>query len=105
VHAGAIPWLVEGRDAVLHSSTGSGKTLAYLLPLLARVNPEDTYVQCVVLAPSRELATQIASVADQIGEALDIVVGTAIGGANLQRQVGGWDTTSLETHVFRCSSC
>lgn len=47
--------------------TTLGKTLAYLLPLLSRVNPEEQHIQLLVLAPSRELAAQIASVATEVG--------------------------------------
>jgi superfamily II DNA/RNA helicase len=51
---------------VLHSYTGSGKTLAYVLPLLQRVDPDFQAIQLVILAPSRELATQIAQVVNQV---------------------------------------
>lgn len=51
---------------MLHSYTGSGKTLAYVLPLLQRVDPDFQAIQLVILAPSRELATQIAQVVNQV---------------------------------------
>lgn len=52
----------EGKDIILLSPTGSGKTLAYLLPLLHILSQDDNRVQCLILAPSRELALQITSV-------------------------------------------
>lgn len=66
MQSAAFPVLSSGRHAVLHSYTGSGKTLAYLLPLLKRVDPDSKAIQLLVLAPSRELATQIAQVASQV---------------------------------------
>ena len=52
----------EGKDLILLSPTGSGKTLAFLLPLLLTLKPGDSFIQALILAPSRELALQIESV-------------------------------------------
>ena len=52
----------EKRDIILLSPTGSGKTLAFILPVLKMLNPPSGRVQCVVIAPSRELVIQIAGV-------------------------------------------
>lgn len=70
-------------DVVLGAPTGSGKTLAFLLPLLAKVRPGGTKVEVVVVAPGRELAAQIASVARAFFPDLSIVA--LIGGANGER--------------------
>ncbi len=50
------------RDLVLLSPTGSGKTLAFLLPLLKSLKSDSSYVQVLILVPSRELALQIEQV-------------------------------------------
>ncbi|MBN7828152.1 DEAD/DEAH box helicase, partial [Bowmanella dokdonensis] len=42
------------------AQTGTGKTAAFALPMLARLDPEDTTTQLLVLAPTRELAIQVA---------------------------------------------
>jgi superfamily II DNA/RNA helicase len=52
----------EDTNIVLLSPTGSGKTIAFLLPLLTIMKTENVGVQALVLAPSRELALQIAKV-------------------------------------------
>lgn len=49
-------------DIILLSPTGTGKTLAFLLTLLNRLSPDNTSIQALILAPSRELALQIDSV-------------------------------------------
>jgi superfamily II DNA/RNA helicase len=61
VQAQAIPALLRGRDVVIEAPTGSGKTLAFLLPILERLQPRNA-PQALVVAPTRELAIQIASV-------------------------------------------
>ncbi len=60
VQARAIPYLLAGRDLMVQSRTGSGKTGAFLLPILARVEPRRQVCQALVLAPTRELARQVA---------------------------------------------
>jgi len=60
VQAAAIPPGLEGRDLLVQSRTGSGKTLAFGLPLLQRLT-EAAHPQALVLAPTRELAEQVAS--------------------------------------------
>ena len=52
----------EKRDIILLSPTGTGKTLAFIMPVLKMLKPASGRVQCVVLAPSRELVIQIAGV-------------------------------------------
>lgn len=58
----AIPVILEGRDLIAVAQTGTGKTAAYLLPVIDRLAdmPEaKDYVNCIVMAPTRELAQQI----------------------------------------------
>lgn len=54
-------------DVVILSPTGSGKTLGFLLPILAQMDPEDTCIQTLVIAPSRELVIQIEQVFRSMG--------------------------------------
>lgn len=56
----AIPALFAGKDVIARAQTGTGKTLAFLIPLAEKVDPTKPYVQALVIAPSRELAQQIA---------------------------------------------
>lgn len=57
----------SNRGVLLLSPTGSGKTLAFLLPLIAKLNPQATWIQALILVPSRELAIQIESVLREMG--------------------------------------
>ena len=60
IQARAIPPLLEGRDVVGQAQTGTGKTAAFAIPLLQRIDPTQKSPQILVLAPTRELAMQVA---------------------------------------------
>ncbi|MFK8081245.1 MAG: DEAD/DEAH box helicase [Granulosicoccus sp.] len=55
-----IPPLISGHDVLGHAPTGTGKTAAFALPILARLDLNAKGVQALVLAPTRELAIQVA---------------------------------------------
>ena len=58
----SIPYILQGRDLIAVAQTGTGKTAAYLLPIISRLYtdgaPTDA-INCIVMAPTRELAQQI----------------------------------------------
>ncbi len=60
IQANSIPPLLEGRDVLGMAQTGTGKTAAFALPLLVRTNADFRSPQVLVLAPTRELAKQVA---------------------------------------------
>ena len=60
IQAETIPLLLEGKDVVGLAQTGTGKTAAFALPILARIDPSRKDTQALVLAPTRELALQVA---------------------------------------------
>lgn len=85
----AIPKILAGTNLVGQAPTGTGKTMAYLLPLVEQVNPELPAVQSVVLAPTYELAMQIADELTKLITAggLPVRSQALIGGANIARQI------------------
>ena len=60
IQAATIPPLLEGRDVLGQAQTGTGKTAAFALPILARLEMNRAKPQALVLAPTRELAIQVA---------------------------------------------
>jgi len=60
IQAAAIPVLLAGGDIVGMAQTGTGKTAAFALPLLSRIDMKQNDPQILVLAPTRELAIQVA---------------------------------------------
>ena len=84
VQAKCIPPLLEGRDVIGIAQTGTGKTAAYLLPMLTLLrresHPADA-VNCLIMAPTRELARQIDQALQGFSYYLDIN-GVAVYGGN-----------------------
>lgn len=60
IQAESIPIILNGDDLLGTAQTGTGKTAAFALPMLANVDPNDKNTQLLVLAPTRELAIQVA---------------------------------------------
>jgi ATP-dependent RNA helicase DeaD len=60
IQAECIPLILEGQDLLGTAQTGTGKTAAFALPMLANIDPDDKSTQLLVLAPTRELAIQVA---------------------------------------------
>jgi ATP-dependent RNA helicase DeaD len=60
IQAECIPLILEGHDLLGTAQTGTGKTAAFALPMLANIDPDDKSTQLLVLAPTRELAIQVA---------------------------------------------
>jgi ATP-dependent RNA helicase DeaD len=60
IQAATIPPLLTGRDVLGQAQTGTGKTAAFALPAMARLDPAQQAPQVLVLAPTRELAIQVA---------------------------------------------
>ncbi|WP_315444275.1 DEAD/DEAH box helicase [uncultured Selenomonas sp.] len=89
IQAALIPAAYAGENLIGEAPTGTGKTLAYLLPLLARIDPAVRTAQALILAPTHELAMQIAAVARELIQAAGLSVGVQalIGGANIKRQI------------------
>ncbi|MCT1555975.1 DEAD/DEAH box helicase [Corynebacterium sanguinis] len=85
IQAQTIPLLMQGRDVVGLAQTGTGKTAAFALPVLSQIDPSLRHPQALVLAPTRELALQVAdsfqSFADHLGkiQVLPIYGGQAYG--------------------------
>lgn len=84
-----IPIVLSGRDLVGESKTGSGKTHTFLIPIFQKLQEDKEYVQAVITAPSRELATQIYQAARHIASYADtdIRVANYVGGTDKQRQM------------------
>src|SRR5947209_7841430 len=64
----AIPPLLQGRDLIAQSQTGTGKTAAFALPLIQTIDPTSRDVQGLVVAPTRELAVQVAETIHKLGK-------------------------------------
>lgn len=70
IQAKSIPPLLEGRDILGQAQTGTGKTAAFALPLLTRIDANNRSPQLLILAPTRELAIQVAEACQQYAKHL-----------------------------------
>jgi len=83
----AIPPLLAGRDMLAQSQTGTGKTAAFALPLIEQIDPTRRVVQALVLAPTRELAVQVAETIHKLGKYRGIADLPIYGGQPIDRQL------------------
>src|SRR3954467_897104 len=78
--------VLAGRDVLAKSPTGSGKTLAFAVPLSDRIGAEDRRPAGLVLAPTRELASQIVEEWRSIAHARALRVAAVYGGVGIEKQ-------------------
>lgn len=81
----AIPAGLEGRDIMGIANTGTGKTLAFLLPMITKMKEDKK--KAIVLAPTRELATQIEKDFRNLTIGMQLWTHLIIGGSNMFRQI------------------
>lgn len=89
IQAQTIGLLMQSRDVIGQAQTGTGKTAAFALPMLERVDPALRQVQAIVLAPTRELAVQVAEACHKYGRYRGISVLPVYGGQPIDRQLRG----------------
>jgi superfamily II DNA/RNA helicase len=94
IQSATIPDALAGRDVLGKGRTGSGKTYAFVLPMLARLASAGASRQPgrprgLILAPTRELADQIAASLDPLAQAVSLRVQTVYGGVGHGKQIAG----------------
>lgn len=89
VQAQIIPHVLDGRDVLAQSQTGTGKTAAFALPILSRLEMNSSVApQVLVLAPTRELATQVAESFKTYGACMPkLRIAAIYGGADYDPQL------------------
>ena len=88
IQAQAIPIALSGKDMIGQAQTGTGKTTAFGVPLLEKIEVGKA-VQGLVLAPTRELAVQVAEELNRIGSVKGIRTLPVYGGQDINRQIRG----------------
>lgn len=83
-----IPLLMNGKDIIGQAQTGTGKTAAFSLPMLEKINPKSKKVQALILAPTRELAIQVAEAIHSYGKHLGRIRTLPVyGGQSIVQQI------------------
>ncbi len=76
----------KGRDIIGQAKTGTGKTLAFAIPITEKIRTDASFVQALVLVPTRELAIQVATEFEKVG-GRRIRVALIYGGASINAQI------------------
>jgi ATP-dependent RNA helicase DeaD len=87
IQARTIARLLEGADVIAQAQTGTGKTAAFALPMLERIDALVRTPQALVLAPTRELAVQVAAAIQAYSKYLRVSVLAIYGGQPIDRQL------------------
>ena len=83
----AIPTGLTGKDLIGQARTGTGKTAAFGIPMIERFTPNQNFPQGLVIAPTRELAVQVAEELNKIGQFKGIRALPIYGGQDIDRQM------------------
>ena len=89
IQAATIPAMMAGSDVVGLAQTGTGKTAAFAIPILSKIDPTSRVTQALVLAPTRELALQVAEAFSRYGAHLHVNVLPVYGGSSYGPQLAG----------------
>ena len=92
IQSHAIPHALQGKDVLGLAQTGTGKTAAFGVPLIAQMmqygyKPAGKTVRGLVLAPTRELANQIAASLRDLTEGMHMKIGLVVGGVSINPQI------------------
>ena len=87
IQSAIIPAMLTGQDIIGQAQTGTGKTAAFALPIIQTIEPGRGYVQSLVLAPTRELAMQVAKATYQYGRGREVQVLAVYGGQPYAQQI------------------
>jgi ATP-dependent RNA helicase DeaD len=89
IQAATIPAMLAGSDVVGLAQTGTGKTAAFAIPILSKIDTSSRTTQALVLAPTRELALQVAEAFGRYGAHLHVNVLPVYGGSSYGPQLAG----------------
>jgi len=87
IQSEVIPLMLDGHDVIGQAQTGTGKTAAFALPILQTLERDQRCVQALVLAPTRELANQVAQATLEYGSCQKVRVLAVYGGQPYSRQI------------------
>jgi len=100
IQAKVIPYALIGRDVIGYAQTGSGKTLAYILPIIQNLILKKKKECSTIIVPSRELAFQIASHIEAIGNVFGVKIAVLVGGLeNFTQKI----LIEMNPHILVCT--
>ncbi|MDQ0195879.1 DEAD/DEAH box helicase [Paenibacillus wynnii] len=89
IQAQAIPLALAGSDLIGQAQTGTGKTAAFGIPLISKIDREDERILALIMAPTRELAIQVAEEIGKLSRFKGLRSLAIYGGQDIGRQIRG----------------
>ncbi|WP_284141754.1 MULTISPECIES: DEAD/DEAH box helicase [unclassified Virgibacillus] len=87
IQAETIPLALQGNDVIGQAQTGTGKTTAFGIPMIEKIDPKERKIQGLVVAPTRELAIQVAEEINRLARFKGIRALPVYGGQHMDRQI------------------
>jgi len=87
IQEGTIKFAMEGKDIIGQAQTGTGKTAAFGIPLIEKIDPKNSNIQALIIAPTRELAVQVSEEIYRIGQDKRVKILSVYGGQEIGRQI------------------
>ncbi|GAB4075056.1 DEAD/DEAH box helicase [Barrientosiimonas marina] len=87
IQAETIPLAMQGQDVIGQAQTGTGKTAAFGIPMIEKIDPSQRKIQGLIIAPTRELAVQVAEEINRLGQAKGVRSMSVYGGQPMGRQI------------------
>ena len=87
IQAAFLPIVLKGIDCTGQAHTGTGKTAAFVIPILERIDLEDTKTQALVLTPTRELSEQVSNEARRLSYTSPCRTACLVGGRPIRQQL------------------
>ncbi|WP_019414603.1 DEAD/DEAH box helicase [Paenisporosarcina sp. TG20] len=87
IQEGTIKFGLEGRDIIGQAQTGTGKTAAFGIPLIEKIDPKNSNIQGLIIAPTRELAIQVSEEIYKLGQDKRVKILSVYGGQEIGRQI------------------
>ncbi|MFG6121485.1 MULTISPECIES: DEAD/DEAH box helicase [Thalassobacillus] len=87
IQAQTIPLALQGRDVIGQAQTGTGKTAAFGIPMIEKIDQDRNDIQGLVVAPTRELAIQVAEEINRLGKFKGVRALPIYGGQHMDRQI------------------
>nr|UXY88388.1 DEAD box protein [Cryptomonas curvata] len=100
IQAQTIPYALNNRDILGYAQTGSGKTLAFIIPILQDLLKHKSAFSCLTIVPARELAFQIASQFEILGNVFGIKIALLVGGMENISQIS---ILNRSPHILICT--
>jgi ATP-dependent RNA helicase DDX6/DHH1 len=83
----SIPIILQNRNVLARAKNGTGKTAAFIIPCLEKTDTAKSWIQVLILVPTRELALQTSSVVRELGKHMNIECMVSTGGTSLKDDI------------------